>query len=96
MKPSISTVIIAISTLLSCNAFAESTVTSGIIVNQSINTNNKTIAIGTNNLASTGAINIKNARIIKSIILNKSINKDNLTIAYGEGNTGTTGSIIFE
>lgn len=82
--------------LMSFNLMAESKIENSMIVNQSVNTGNQTLAVGYHNIASTGAINIRNARVIKSIILNQSDNSGNVTIAYGEKNTGSTGSIIVE
>lgn len=97
--------ILAVSTIaatLSFNVLAESEAGGGtkinksIIVNESYNKDNATIAEGKNNLSSTGSINIKNAKINKSEIINKTRNKGNSTISVGEGNTATTGSVTIE
>jgi len=93
MKTLKSAVIISIISVLSFNAMAGSKVIKSIVLNKSVNKGNATIAIGKNNLASTGSINIENARIIKSVFLNRSVNKGNASIAIGKNNTATSGSI---
>ncbi len=96
MKTLSSVAVIALTSVLSFNAMAESKVEKSIVLNKSINQGNATIAYGYDNLASTGSINVKDSTVSKSIVLNKSINQGNATVAYGEGNTATTGSITFE
>ncbi len=53
MKIFTSAVGIAIVSVLSFNVMAESTVEKSIVVNQSLNKNNATVAIGKENIAST-------------------------------------------
>lgn len=77
-------------------AMAESKVNKSIILNKSVNKGNATVAIGKDNTASTGSVNIKDSKVNKSIILNKSVNKGNATVAIGKGNTATTGSVTVE
>ncbi len=92
-------IVIAMSAVVlvgSTAAFAESEIKKAIILNKSINQGNATVAVGKDNIASTGSINIKDSKVKKAIILNKSINQGNATIAVGEGNTATTGSITVE
>jgi hypothetical protein len=96
MKTFTSTATLAILTVMSFNAMAESRVSKSIILNKSINKGNATVAIGRDNLASTGSVNIKDSRVYKSIVLNKSYNKGNATVAIGRGNSATTGSVVFE
>ncbi len=96
MKTFTSVAVLTIASIMSFNAVAESKVNKSIILNKSINKANTTVAIGKNNLASTGSINIKDSKVNKSIILNKSINKGNTTVAIGEENTASTGSITIE
>jgi hypothetical protein len=96
MKTITSVAVLTIASIMSFNAVAESKVNKSIILNKSINKANTTVAIGKNNLASTGSINIKDSKVNKSIILNKSINKGNTTVAIGEENTASTGSITIE
>ncbi len=96
MKTFTSVAVLTIASIVSFNAMAESKVNKSIILNKSINKANTTVAIGKNNLASTGSINIKDSKVNKSIILNKSINKGNTTVAIGEENTASTGSITIE
>jgi len=93
MKALTSAVIVSIVSVISFNVMAESKVNKSILLNNSVNKNNATISIGQNNLASTGSINIENARIIKSVFLSRSVNKSNVSIAIGKNNTATTGSI---
>ncbi|NOR69153.1 MAG: hypothetical protein GQ532_19265 [Methylomarinum sp.] len=96
MKTLTSAAIITIVSVMSFNAMAESKVTKSIVLNKSVNKGNATIALGKNNLASTGSVNIKDSKVSKSIVLNKSVNKGNATIALGKNNTATTGSITIE
>ncbi|MEO1917225.1 MAG: hypothetical protein ABGX53_02545 [Candidatus Thioglobus sp.] len=96
MKTIFVIVISAIVTIGSTVALAQSKVEKSIILNKSINKGNATVAIGKDNIASTGSVNIKGSKVTKSIILNKSINKGNATVAIGEGNTASTGSVTIE
>lgn len=93
MKTFKSAAIITIVSILSFNAMAGSKVNQSIVLNKSVNSGNVTVAIGKHNVASTGSINIENARIIKSVFLTRSVNKSNASIAIGKDNTATTGSI---
>jgi hypothetical protein len=77
-------------------AIAQSEVKKSIILNKSLNKGNATVAIGKDNVASTGSVNIKDSKVKKSIILNKSLNKGNATVAIGKGNTASTGSVTIE
>ncbi len=96
MKTFTTAAVLAITAVMSFNAMAESKINKSIVLNKSINKGNTTVAIGKDNLASTGSINIKDSKVNKSIILNKSINKGNTTVAIGERNTASTGSITIE
>ena len=96
MKTLTMTAVLALATTLSFNAMAQSKVEKSIILNNSTNKGNATVALGKDNLASTGSVNIKNSKVTKSIVLNNSTNKGNATVALGEGNTATTGSVTFE
>jgi len=82
--------------LSSSIAMADSKVKESVVVNTSNNTGNATLAIGEDNLASTGSINIKDSEVEKSVLVNTSNNTGNATLAIGEGNTATTGSIAIE
>ncbi len=93
MKTLTSVAIISIVSVLSFNAMAGSKVKQSIVLNKSVNAGNATLAIGKNNLASTGSIQIKNARIIKSVVISRSVNKANASVAIGMDNTATTGSV---
>lgn len=83
-------------TLGSTVTFAESEVKEAIILNKSLNQGNATIAVGKDNLATTGSVNVKDSKVEKAIILNQSQNQGNATIAVGEGNTASTGSVTVE
>jgi hypothetical protein len=96
MKTFTTAAVIAIAASMSFGAMAQSTVKKSIILNKSLNKGNATVAIGKDNLASTGSVNIKDSKVKKSIILNKSLNKGNATVAIGKGNTATTGSVTIE
>lgn len=92
-------IVIAMSAVVaigSTAALAESKVNKSIILNKSINKGNATLAVGKDNIANTGSVNIKDSKVNKSIILNKSINKGNATLAVGKGNTASTGSVTVE
>ncbi len=86
----------AVVVLVSTSVMAESKVEKSIVINKSNNKGNATIAVGKDNMASTGSVNIKDSEVKKSIVINKSNNKGNATIAVGEGNTATTGSVTIE
>jgi len=79
MKNLTKIVVFSVAAILSSNVMAQSKVTKSIILNKSINKGNATVAIGKDNIASTGSVNIKGSKVTKSIILNKSINKGNAT-----------------
>ncbi len=96
MKLFTSAAVITLASVLSFNALAESKVNKSIVINKSNNKGNATIAIGKDNMASTGSVNIKDSKVNKSIVINKSNNKGNATIAIGEGNTASTGSVTIE
>ena len=96
MKTLTTAAVIAIVSVMSFNAMAQSKVNKSIILNKSVNKGNATIALGKNNLASTGSVNIKGSKVNKSIVLNNSVNKGNATIALGKYNTATTGSVTIE
>ncbi len=96
MKTLTMTAVLALASTLSFSAFAESTVEKSIVLNKSINQGNATVAVGYDNLASTGSVNIKDSEVKKSIVLNKSYNRGNATVAVGVANTATTGSITAE
>ncbi len=96
MKTLTTAAVITIVSIMSFNAMAQSKVNKSIILNKSVNKGNATIALGKNNLASTGSINIKGSKVNKSIVLNNSVNKGNATIALGKNNTATTGSVTIE
>lgn len=86
----------AVFALSSTVAMSESKIKESVVVNQSLNKKNATIAIGEDNLSSTGSVNIKDAKIKKSLIVNQTKNKKNATITDGVGNDATTGSISVE
>ena len=86
----------AVVALSSASAMAESEVKKSVLVNQSINKGNATIAVGKDNLATTGSMNIKDSKVKKSVLVNQAINKGNATIAVGKGNTASTGSMTVE
>ena len=96
MKTFSSAAVLTIVSIMSFNAMAESKVNKSIILNKSINKGNATLAVGKDNVANTGSINIKDSKINKSILLNKSITKGNATLAVGKCNTASTGSITVE
>ncbi len=96
MKTLTTVAVITIVSIMSFNAMAQSKVNKSIILNKSVNKGNATIALGKNNLASTGSVNIKGSKVNKSIVLNNSVNKGNATIALGKNNTATTGSVTIE
>jgi hypothetical protein len=96
MKKAIVIAMSAVVIMGSGAALAESKVNKSIILNKAINKGNTTVAIGKDNVASTGSVNIKDSKVNKSIILNKSINKGNTTVAIGKGNTASTGSVTVE
>ncbi len=96
MKTLTMTAVIALASTLSISAFAESTVGKSIVLNQSYNRGNATVAVGYDNLASTGSINIKDSKVKESIVLNRSFNRGNATVAIGVANTASTGSVIIE
>ena len=80
----------------SATVMAKSEVKKSVLVNQSINKGNATIAVGKDNLATSGSMNIKDSKVKKSVLVNQSINKGNATIAVGKGNTASTGSMTVE
>ncbi len=86
----------AVVAMSSATVMAKSEVKKSVLVNQSINKGNATIAVGKDNLATTGSMNIKDSKIKKSVLVNQSINKGNATIAVGKGNTASTGSMTVE
>lgn len=88
----------ALAATLSFSVLAEpkTTIKKSIVLNQSINKGNATVAYGEDNLASTGSVNLKNAKVKKSIVVNQSVNKYNATIAEGKHNAATTGSLTVE
>lgn len=86
----------AVAATLSFNVMAQSKIDKSIILNKSVNKGNATVAIGKDNLASTGSVNIKDSKVKKSIVLNKSVNKGNATVAIGKSNTASTGSVTME
>lgn len=96
MKTFTSAVVIAVVSVMSFTAMAESEVEKSIVVNQSLNQKNATVAIGKENIASTGSVNIKDSKVKDSLIYNKSLNTDNATVAIGEENTAATGSTTVE
>jgi hypothetical protein len=96
MKTLLSVTAIALTSVLSFNVMAESKVENSIVLNKSLNRGNATVAIGYDNLASTGSVNVKDSKIEKSIVLNHSYNQGNATVARGVANTATTGSITVE
>ncbi len=96
MKNLTKIVVFSVAAILSSNVMAQSTVEKSIILNSAVNKGNATVAIGKDNIASTGSVNIKGSTVTKSIILNSSVNKGNATVAIGEGNTATTGSVTIE
>ena len=96
MKSLTTLAVITIASVISFNAMAESKIEKSVILNKSLNLGNTTVAIGKDNLASTGSVNIKDSKVEKSVILNKSLNLGNTTVAIGKGNTATTGSVTVE
>ncbi|MDT8405848.1 MAG: hypothetical protein RQ715_01215 [Methylococcales bacterium] len=96
MKKMIIVVMGVVVALGSTMAMAQSKVEKSVILNSSKNAGNANIAIGRDNVASTGSVNIKNSKVDKSVILNSSKNAGNANIAIGEGNTSTTGSVTIE
>ncbi len=107
MKAFTSAAVLTIATIMSFNVMADykapahkggtgSVVKKSIILNKSYNKGNATIAVGENNIASTGSVNIKDSKVIKSIILNKSDNAHNATVAVGHENTASNGSVVVE
>lgn len=73
---------------------AGSLIEKSVIVNQSINKGNVTVAVGRHNQATTGSVYIKGSTVKKSVLVNQSINKGNVTLALGRYNKAHTGSLV--
>jgi len=79
-------------------AMAEGTrIQDATIMNGSINMQNLNLSIGSESLATTGSINIRNGAEIKNAtIVNTSVNSENLNLSIGDRSVASTGSIIIE
>ncbi len=94
LKSTVITVTLGLCVALSTSTFAAgSKINKSKIINKSTNKNVINAAIGKDNTANVGSINIKGAKINKSKIINKSTNKNVINAAIGKNNTANTGSI---
>jgi len=98
MNRTIRSSVYAVLAAVPASALAEGTlVKDSTIANTSVNSQNLNLSIGTDSLASTGSINIRNgAEINHSTVLNSSSNTENLNLSSGERSVATTGSITIE